>query len=385
MPGVDTLVTRNEVILEENPKASAIITEISSISVSPTGLHFAITDKSIGKIFVYDRQGRLIDFLIPHLDLTDSVVRNHRTPDNLNLILRKDWYHKGKSVADDVQAKNLKSEYRNAVFISDTILVILAEVLTVDQRPDSMKSLIGLPTLVQYNIFSRKITTVCPIDFVLDSVTPLCQFLSYDYHAKELFLGTAHPGIQMSSTLKKVVVPTATRVSLTGHRLGDHLPLPPEHNVPGLRFNVYTMSFATSNLSESYAVFNTIPRVYNVMTGTFFNLQNIEDNEEFFYHAHQDSDPSRLASLVQLFRLDVKHIAMGNGDTLYVSMWSKSPENTNQWNIQKYSTEGRLFQTAMIPSSENKIRYVGYSPELNGVIIVRMSQDEKWRLSIGTF
>jgi hypothetical protein len=306
----------------------------------------------------------------------------------INLLLRDQWHYQGKRVSDVVQSSQLTSQYRNAVFISDTTLMILAEILTVQEDPDSSKSLIGLPTLVRYNVVSHRVESVAPIDFVLDSVTPLCQFLFYDKNVNQLLVGTTSPTVQTSSTLEKVTVPTVTRISLDGQRYADYLPLPPEHNYPGLRFSIYTMSFASDIRSGSFAAFNTIPRVYNISTGKSFEIHTTPtDNSEFFSRIHGGFEQSQLGKLIHLFRLDIKQIAIGYGDTMFVSMWYRSTDDdSNRWMVQKYSTEGKFYQAAMVPSSEeNRVRYVGYSPEAKGVIVVRMSMDEKWRLSLGNF
>ncbi len=359
-----------------------------------------ITD-IIGKsILVYSLDGRLIKKLWPTLDISDSLalkavphrddIRYATTTEELSYIDKDKWNDHLATLE-----QYFSNSFGGAVFYNDSMIIISATVgvsyRLLKDPPDRFRGIgtLGAYLLVNTNTWNYEVKLIEYNDLGWGQT----RTLGIDYK-QNLLISSFSDSRQKEYSGTDSVRRKENLDSLWGLAYFDIEGkfIKPIFQIPGEY--LYSKAFISDVLEVSssdgntFAAYHILPRVYNVETNEYFEIQGIDKvNYDYLEEAISlQSDKKELKehfkSVISKTNLFISDITVTKKNTILVYFhyyidYEKRPDNemTKPY-IQEYTFSGKLIKEMEIEKKNEygKIEFIGYYEDIESLVIFRKSQ-----------
>lgn len=363
------------------------LTSICAVDVSPDGEVIAVTDMGSGVVYLFAARGNLVAAVRPGLELTDSLIANRLPADTcpFRLLPRDsitDAYGNRASLRD--QARALQNKFENAVFMSDSELLIAATLTAVVVNDHGQRGILGHTAVLKYDVVRRSIEWVRPLEAYRNQTFPqtdVVRFLPSDQTlviSAMNFEAVRHEGYDSAWTL--------SLFDLVGRRIKDLLPLPERHRARSIGYNWFRVFVTALDGQRVIATTSSVPTVFDIASGRSFSLAGLPgDNADFFDKAGvSDNSEESMRSLAQRLKLRCWGIYDSGNRQFVVPMTFKQPDSTpaERWLVHKYDMSGALHAKVDFGSESEYgvVKYVSYSARNDMILAFALSKTDGWSL-----
>lgn len=258
-----------------------------------------------------------------------------------------------------------RNQIRNALFVSDSILLFLGSFTGVGVDTVSHQSgytVVNVGGIVELNLNSHKMGLAF---FHYDNPPSpsISKHFVYDSINHQILIGCYNGNAEKNKVWDSAW--TIARYSMDGQRIKyDILPLPVEHRNSSLGYNLIGGFSAIDKQQNIWVSFAFIDRLFNISTNSTFPLKIGNENNLSFDHLDKNTViPS--SELIEKFPISISRIDCINNHIFLVGAFesrnNSSMKNQIQWFFQKYNQKNQELELSVkIPYYINnrEVRYI---------------------------
>jgi hypothetical protein len=268
--------------LEE--RGDSILANINSVRISPSGTMFLISDSKSKAIFLYSRDGQLLNAFYPDSDLSDSLVAGKKPLLPSDSLIAAWSLSKTFDVPLSKLLSNLQSDYLDACFINDSEIIIGAVVRAWLYHSTDSRDLLPKWTALQGALVRIGLDGKV-YNFHAIEVGPRQSFAwlsSMDYIQGDSMI-VCNVGNPLSAQAGHWDSTAGlAEIDLRGNYVRSLCSIPMQFSASRLGYSFLSYRLTSSGNKSMFAV-TMIPSVYSSSGDKLFDLQGItERNENFF-------------------------------------------------------------------------------------------------------
>ncbi len=372
-------------VLEE--RGDTILAGVRSVHISPSGSLMLISDSKSDALFLYSREGRLLNAFYANDGLTDSLIATSKP------YLPGDGYvsvhdlHKMFNLPLERLQANLQNMYLDACFRNDSEIIAGSYVKAwlyhaTDSRASMPKWTDLVGSLISLGI-DGKIHNYSAVQVGPKLSWTWSHTLSYVPSTGHVISNVANPQAARAGHWDSTA--GLGEIDLKGNYVRSLCQIPMQFMATGLGYNFLEYN-VTSNGSKSFCAVRRIPAVYSLSGDKLFDLQSVTVSDEQFFRlaSHMRSNSSiSWDSLAGSPDFEFEDL-VAKPDGGIVAVFATRNEHSIAWsafNIQEYTETGSLISEALLdPSTLDGVpQCITYDHTKNVVIVLTSNKKYGWK------
>ncbi len=371
--------------LQEN--SEIILTEIQNAVLSDNSEFLYILDDKSNTIIKYDvNDGKILDYTIPYLELSDSVVTN--SPEYFYRDSIKYRYipinEIRKSDSKLSIANYLKHYYGNIKLIDGELYAIMTIYSPAMELYKQNKLITNQAAISKFDK-DLNIVSLTPLQAVAEAHSLAYEFTKYNNR----FYASCGDFIKSNQIEKYDSLPIVASYNLNGKFNKIEIFLPDNYIKSKMGYFASLQIHMTSVKNNLFYNIPSYPYLISINESTKLPIHayahaNDQGFTGFDYSIHQDIDKFLLD-----FPVSVRNIYYGNSNIythLLYALQDSSGGVVRTGILQKYDMEGNFIDSVNLGDyKKNKIKFIGYAKSKNCFFVIKLDIEKGWSLEFADF
>lgn len=380
--------------------ADTILGRIKFVSLSEDGMSILVVDRASGQAIQYDRfTGQVQGMLRADVWDTDSLSRKGFPWDSTEEFVPLDTFITmfGGTFPREAQGAWFPNKLLSARMGADQSVITSEYVYGATRKRSALRDERPHTTEIRALLFktapmAKRRAAIIPQ--APEGIFPRGDVIIETAPGGDLILNVATTVAEGPSAMHWDSAWTLGAFSNTGRFIRPLAALPKELSSPYTNYGFAGLRLAIDHRGHALALYEMIGRIYDLTSGTSFELADLPVTNGAFFTAvavlkpRADSAQAQLQNLLHLIRVYFEDIYVSTTNTYVIpirfdsetTLKNAPPSHNQVWKVFEYDTTGVLLrQMAVTPKDPgDEIDYVCYSAKESAIMTFALSKDGKW-------